>query len=170
MPNEEYPFISFRFHVQIFVPGAQQQGMGETLCNMEFAEMDGLEMSMEPKVVREGGNNLQQLNLIGRVNYGNITLKRGMTSNLDLWKWFNLTARSGDSISRPREEGETAPENPRARGVVLVKDAAGKDRLRYNLEGCIPIKVKAPAFNAREGGIAIEEMQIAVSSFTMEVA
>jgi hypothetical protein len=36
------------------------------------------------------------------------------------------------------------------------------------LSGCLPIKMKAPALNAKDGGVAIEEMQIAVNSFSIE--
>jgi phage tail-like protein len=155
MANEEYPFTTFNFHVQLTIGNASGLGLSSPLCSMEFAELDGLEMTMEPKTVHEGGNNTQQVNLVGRVSYSNITLKRGMTSNLDLWKWF--AAASG---SRAR--------STRANGVILVRDGGGRNRVRYTLSGCLPIKIKAPALNAKEGQIAVEEMQIAVNSFTVE--
>jgi phage tail-like protein len=122
---------------------------------MEFAELDGLEMTMEPKTVKEGGNNTEQVNLVGHVTYNNLTFKRGMTSNLDLWKWF--AAASGPTNR-----------STRASGVILVKDAAGQNRVRYKLSGCLPIKMKAPALNAKEGGVAIEEMEMAINSFSVE--
>jgi hypothetical protein len=28
------------------------------------------------------------VHLLGQVNYGQVTLKRGMTASFDLWKWF----------------------------------------------------------------------------------
>jgi hypothetical protein len=31
----------------------------------------------------------------------------------------------------------------------------------FDLEGCLPIKLKAPALNASDGLVAVEEMQIA---------
>ena len=124
---------------------------------MEFAELDGLEMSMEPKTVREGGNNTQQVNLVGRVTYKTLTLKRGMTSNLDLWKWF---AAATGPLYR----------STRASGVILVKDGSGQNRVRYLLYGCLPIRMKAPGLNAKDGGVAIEEMEIAINAFSVEVA
>lgn len=154
MPNEEYPFNTFNFHVQLNIPNAAALELASPLCDMEFSELDGLEMSMEPKTVREGGNNTEQINLVGPVKYSNLTLKRGMTSNLDLWKWFMASA------------GNTA-RSTRASGTILVKDAKGNNRARFNLYGCLPIKVKAPAFNAKDGGIAIEEMQIAYTEFSI---
>jgi phage tail-like protein len=155
MPNEEYPFNTFNFHVQLNIPNASAMGLTSPLCDMEFAELDGLEMSMEPKTVREGGNNTEQINLVGPVTYGNLTLKRGMTSNLDVWKWF--AASTGNSAR-----------STRASGTILVKDGQGASRVRFNLYGCLPIKVRAPALNAKDGGVAIEEMQIAYASFTIE--
>jgi phage tail-like protein len=163
MANQEYPFTTFNFHVQLIIANAAGLGLSNPLCNMEFAELDGLEMSMEPKTVREGGNNTQQVNLVGPVSYSNLTLKRGMTSNLDLWKWFAAAAGS-------------AARGTRASGVILVYHGAtivGNERtpilrVRYKLSGCLPIKIKAPALNAKDGGIAIEELQIAVNSFTAE--
>ncbi|MGA7733217.1 MAG: phage tail protein [Chloroflexia bacterium] len=155
MANQEYPFTTFNFHVLLTISNAAGLGLENPLCKMEFAEVDGLEMSMEPKTVREGGNNTQQVHLVGPVSYGNVTLKRGMTSNLDLWKWFAAAT------------GNTA-RGTRASGVILVLDAAGQNRVRYKLSGCLPIKIKAPALNAKESGIAIEEMQISVNSLAIE--
>ena len=37
---------------------------------------------------RVGGVNDRQIHLIGPVTYSQLTLKRGMTSNLQLWQWF----------------------------------------------------------------------------------
>ena len=97
-----------------------------------FAECDGLEMTMEPKTLREGGNNQAQIHLVGPVSYGHLTLKRGMTANLDLWKWFALsTGNENRSL--------------RASGVVLMSDAAQRPCLSYTLVDCLPLKIKSPA-------------------------
>ncbi len=145
------PFTTFNFEVQLLIPGSPGP-----LCEAAFAECDGLEMSMEPKTLREGGNNRQQINLVGPVKYGNLTLKRGMTANLDLWKWFS--------------QASAAAPGRRASGVVVMRDGAGRNKLRFKLSDCLPIKLKAPALNAKDGILAIEEMQIAYGSFTVEGA
>lgn len=156
---EEYPLITFRFEVRLIIENPERFGLTSLLCGGSFAECDGLEMTMEPKTVREGGNNLKQIHLAGPVSYGHLTLKRGMTSNLELWKWFNAAAG--------------AAQNGRglmAQGVVLMSDASNAPQLRFELTDCLPIKIKAPSFNAKEGAVAIEEMQIAYSSFTVKRA
>lgn len=157
MPNAEYPFTTFNFSVQLEIQDAASLGLSSPVCDSEFSEVDGLEMTMEPKTVREGGNNTEQIHLVGPVTYGNVTLKRGMTSNQDLWIWF--TAAAGNA-----NRGTTAD------GVILMLDAARTPRVRFHLFDCLPIKIKAPALNAKDGILAVEEMQLAYSSFTVEPA
>jgi phage tail-like protein len=157
VPNTDYPFTTFNFHVQLTITDASSLGISSPLCDSEFSECDGLEMTMEPKVVREGGNNTEYIRLVGPVTYGNLTLKRGMTSNQDLWKWFTTAA------------GNTG-RGTRASGVILMCDAAGKPKVRYLLFDCLPIKIKGAAMNAKDGILAIEEMQLAYKSFTVELA
>jgi phage tail-like protein len=157
--NEQYPFTAFNFHVELDVADAATLPLGSPLVDAEFAECDGLEMTMEPKTVREGGNNSRQIQLIGPVSFGNLTLKRGMTSRLDLWQWFALS--SGNA---------TPGRGAKADGVVMMRDGTGTPTVRFRVFGCLPIKLKAPMFNAKEGQIAIEEMQIAYESFSVELA
>ena len=154
MPNTEYPFTAFNFRVQLTISNAAGLGLSNPLCESEFSECDGLEMTMEPKTVREGGNNTEYIRLVGPVTYGNLTLKRGMTSNLDLWKWFAAVASNAG-------RGSTAS------GVILMCDAAGTAKVRYTLTGCLPIKIKGAPMNAKDGILALEEMQIAYRSFTI---
>jgi phage tail-like protein len=157
MANAQYPFTTFNFVVQLTIANASSLGLSSPLCDSEFAECDGLEMTMEPKTLREGGNNTQQIHLVGPVTYGNLTLKRGMTSNLDLWKWFSLAT------------GNTR-RGTRASGVILMRHGDGRNAVRYTLMDCLPLKIKAPALNAKDGILAIEEMQITYGSFTVELA
>lgn len=161
MANEQNPFTTFNFSVQLTIPNGQSLGLSSPLCNSEFSEVDGLEMTMEPKTVREGGNNTNQIHLVGPVSYANLTLKRGMTSNQDLWKWF-IACTSG--VRR----------GVKASGVILMYDEAGtvggNARVRYKLTDCLPTKIKAPSLNAKDGILAIEELQIAYGNLTIELA
>lgn len=139
-----YPFTAFNFSIEIDVPGIQGK-----VCSAAFSECDGLEMTMDVKTIREGGNNTQQVRLTGALNYGTLTLKRGMTANYDLWKWFG-------KLYEPNQGG--------LRGTASVVSYApdGKTRqAQFTLTGCLPIKLKAPPMNARDGAVAIEEFQIA---------
>ena len=53
---------------------------------------------------------------------------------------------------------------------ILKKDPEGNPKLRFSLTGCLPIKMKAPALNAKDGMLAVEEMQIAYGAFKLEGA
>jgi phage tail-like protein len=144
-----YPFTSFNFSVVITL-----EGRSERLCNAAFAECDGLEMTMDVKTIREGGNNGQQIRLAGPVSYGQVTLKRGMTSSFDLWDWFD------EAVANPALRASTE---------VTVLAADGKtERVRFQLARCLPVKIKAPPLNAKDGTVAIEELQIAYQMLTMK--
>jgi hypothetical protein len=42
--------------------------------------------------------------------------------------------------------------------------------VRFVLTGCLPLKLKAPALNAQDGTVAIEEMQIAYETLSLPAA
>jgi len=138
------PFTTFNFEVELSLSGE-----GGEMCSAAFSECDGLQMTMETKTIREGGNNNRQIHLIGPVNYGQLTLKRGMTATLDLWDWFDRVLQKGHM-------------GDRVNGQVVMYAADRKtEQVRFQLTGCLPVKIKAPALNAKDGLLAIEEMQIA---------
>ena len=143
------PFIAFNFAVEINVPGVSTR-----ICNAAFAECDGLEMTMDVKTIREGGNNGRQIRLTGPTSVGVLTLKRGITSNFDLWDWMSKM--------------QTKP-GLRADAEVVMFAADGKtERARFILTRCLPAKLKAPPLNAKDGGVAIEEFQLAYESIALK--
>lgn len=144
-----YPFTNFNFSVEI-----NRGGDGTPLANAAFAECDGLEMNMEVKTIREGGGNDRQIRLNGPVSYGQLTLKRGMTDGFDLWRWFR------DSVADPRLRAN-------AEVVLLAADGATV-RARFVLSRCVPVKLKAPALNAKDGQIAVEELQVAYETLSLK--
>lgn len=146
------PFIAFNFAVEIDLKSAP--GGSPKLCNAAFAECDGLEMSMDVKTIREGGNNGRQVRLAGSIGFGTLTLKRGMTASFDLWNWFNQTMLS------PKLRAETK--------VVLLAADGTTERAIFLLKRCLPLKLKAPPLNAKDSMVAIEEMQIAYESLELQ--
>ncbi len=159
---DEYPFTAFRFDVQLIVDNPQLVDLTGPLCKGKFSECDGLEMSMEPKTVREGGNNLEQIHLPGPVSYGQLTLKRGMSPNLDLWKWFNAAAGGLNDGQSKNKRGLTAL------GQVTMLNNAGQPTLSFSLYGCLPVKIRGAALSAKDGQVAIEEVQIAYRSLKVK--
>lgn len=150
------PFPSFNFDVQIEVPGLG----GTALCEGQFSECDGLEMNMEVKTIREGGNNTAQIRLIGPVTYGTLTLKRGMTSrSFDLWDWFEAQQHATPRELRTDFRGSV---------TIVQKGADRSENARYVLRKCLLTKLKAPPMNAKDGLVAIEEIQLTYQSLSIE--
>lgn len=145
-----HPFTAFNFLVEVQVPG-----LGGQLASAAFAECDGLEMSMEPKTIREGGRNSGPVHLAGPVSYGQLTLKRGMTANVDLWRWFERVNGPGGGGLRGTAE------------VVMLAADRSVEQLRFRVGGCVPVKLRSASLNAATGQIAVEEMTVAYESLEM---
>jgi phage tail-like protein len=144
-----YPFSALNFSIEINVPG-----VSPTVCTAAFAECDGLEMTMDVKTIKEGGNNATQVRAAGLLGYGTLTLKRGMTSSFDLWDWFSAVTR-----------------DPTLRGtgeVVVFAHDGQTERVRFVLTRLLPLKLKAPPLNAKDGIVAIEEFQVAYETLSLK--
>src|SRR5262249_23043898 len=59
-----------------------------------FTECSGLEVEVHVLKYREAGQNQVVQNIPGRVDYGEITLRYGLTNSKELWEWF-MTAVKG---------------------------------------------------------------------------
>lgn len=141
------PFSAFNFHVEIVPSGDRTP-----LVSGSFAECDGLEMNMEVKTIREGGGNDRQIRLPGPSTWGQLTLRRGMSNDSrGLWRWMS------DSLSKPGLRAEVE--------VAVVSSDHTTENVRFLLSRCLPVKLKAPALNAKDGAIAVEELQIAYERF-----
>ena len=141
-----YPLTSFNFAVEIYPDGASAP-----LAEAAFAECDGIELTVDVKTIREGGANDRAYRVPGGVNDANLTLKRGVTGNLDLWDWVQRS---------------TADPGLRANAEVVVFQTDGTtEAMRYQLHRCLPIKFKAPVLSAKDGQVAIEEFQLAYEKF-----
>lgn len=142
------PFPAFNFVVDIVPDGASRP-----LAGGAFAECDGIEMTQEVKTLREGGNPNRVHRLSGPVSFGQLTLKRGVTRGFDLWQWFS------DSLANPAL---------RAGVSISVLRHDHSEWGRFVLSRCLPVKIKAPTLNARDGNVAVEEMQLVYESFRWE--
>jgi len=144
------PFTAFNFLVEIDV-----NGVSNNVCSALFSDVDGLEMTIEPKTIREGGRNSGPVHMAGPVGYGQLTLKRGMTSSFDLWKWFDATAAPGGG-------------GLRGSASIVMLGSDGTQQVEFQLSGCLPVRLKAPALNAKDGLLAIEEMAIVYELMTWQ--
>jgi phage tail-like protein len=77
-----------------------------------------------------------------------------MSSSFDLWGWF-----------------ESSQKDPSLRAGVIVSVLAADgttEQVRFVMKGCLPLKVKAPPLNAKDGMVAIEELQIAYGTLSLK--
>jgi phage tail-like protein len=143
------PFTAYSFRVDIVLPGA-----GEPLCGAAFSECDGLELRLDVRRLREGGNNAGPVLLAGPASYGEVTLRRGMTDSFDLWDWCGAVMRDPSL---------------RADAVVTVLAPDHETvRARFRLRRCLPVRLKAPRLDAVDGIVAIEELQLACEALAVD--
>jgi phage tail-like protein len=85
----------------------------------------------------------------GRLKWNDITLKRGITSNMDIWVW--------------RKQVETGGiEGARKNGTVTMMDQAGSPVAAWNFENAWPSKVSGPAPKADGNEVGVEECTLVV--------
>ena len=150
--DPDAPATALNFSVEIEVAG-----LSNRVCNAAFAECDGLDMHMQVRTIREGGDNARQIHLVGPVTYSNLRLRRGMTRTFDLWAWFARTAEPGGYGLRS------------SRAVVVLLDSDGlTERVRFVLDRCLPVRLSGPRLNALTGAIAIEELELAYEALRLE--
>ena len=142
------PFTALHFRVEIMLPGA-----AEPLCEAAFAECDGMAMNFDVKTLHEGGDSAGRRLLAGPASFGEVTLKRGMTASFDLWDWCGSVQRD------PALRAD-------ARVVMLAPDRT--EVAGFRLRRCLPVRLKAPRLDATNGVVAVEELQLACESLTLE--
>ncbi len=148
--NLLYPMQVFRFQIDFQVDPLLSEGDNTpiSLCSGAFSECTGLEATMEPKVIKEGGRNYGAAQRVGPVTFATVILKRGMTTTRDLWNWFELVSRKGKYACR-------------LAAIITMFDTAGQGVLSWKLEKALPIKFKAADLNAKGTEVGVEELHLA---------
>ena len=75
------PLHVFRFKVEF---ADAQSGDAVPLCAGLFSEVTGLEATMEPKTIKEGGRNYGAGQRAGQVSFSTVVLKRGITEAISV--------------------------------------------------------------------------------------
>jgi len=84
----------------------------------------------------------------GNLKWGNITLKQGITDDMDMWKWRALV-----------ESGKVA--DARKNGAIIMFSHDGKPIARWEFINAWPCKINGPSINAGSNEVAVEELEIA---------
>ena len=138
MPDREDPLVGCQFSLEI-------QGV----ISGYFTEVSGLGSEheiVEHKVVDKNGHDMV-MKIPGRLKWSDITLKRGLTSSMDLWDWRKQV-----------EDGDV--QGARKNGSVVMYDQSYSQVARWNFANAWPSKVSGPSLNAQNNEFGIEEMVI----------
>ncbi len=136
----EDPMLSFKFHIEI-----------DQIIEGFFTECSGLSAEREVESYKEGGVNQFEHKLPGRIKYGNVTLKRGMTTSNKLWAWFNENAASETNFFKVK----------RLSVSITQMDLTGDPVRQWSLEQAYPVKWKGPDLKSDNSQVAIETIEIA---------
>ncbi len=130
------PYLVSNFRVEI-----------DNIPSATFSEVLGLDLSIDIVDYRTGNSvPLAPEKLPGLARYGNITLKRGLTQNADLWNWVkNILAGVSDKRNMS----------------IVLQDAQHNDVIRWNVRNAWPCRWSGPTLNAGSSDVAIETLEIA---------
>lgn len=136
--SREDPLIGFHFALDV-------QGVVKGY----FTEVSGIGSESEiaeQKVVSEKGVQIV-LKVPGRLKWGDVTLKRGLTSSLDLWKWRKMI-----------EDGDV--KGARKNGSIIMFDQSLQPVAQWDFKNAWPSKITGPAPKSDGNEIQLEEMTI----------
>jgi phage tail-like protein len=135
MPRRDFdPYANFNYVLEI-----------DGITNAGFSECTGLNIENTPIEYREGNDGLTAQKQPGLMKYGNITLKRGVTKNLELVTWLK-TIMDGDIERRSVS--------------IILQDELHQDSVRWNLLEAWACKWTGPDLKANASEIAIESLEI----------
>ena len=83
----------------------------------------------------------------GNLKWNNITLKRGITDAMDMWKWRGLV-----------EQGQMS--EARKNGTITMYNLQGEPIAKWDFTNDWPSKLSGPSANASNNEVAIEELEI----------
>lgn len=139
-PTTEDPLVAFNFILEV---SGKMEGF--------FTEISGIGSEheiIEHKVMTASGQEVVK-KIPGRLKWNDITLKRGITSNMDAWEW--------------RKEVETGGiANARFPGTITMMSQDGTPVAAWNFLNGWPSKVSGPAPKADGNEVGIEEFTLVV--------
>ncbi len=118
-----------------------------------FTECNGLSVQRETTAHQEGGVNDYVHQLPGGLKFTNVTLKRGVSDDETLWKWF--------------QEGLYDGKVKRQSVSIILFSTDRKKVKRWNLREAYPSKWTGPDLKTDGNGVAIETLELVHHGFEM---
>ena len=110
-----------------------------------FSEITGIEVEIPPIEYRNGSEPNTPRKMPGRIKYGNLICKRGVTGDLNFWNWIL------DGINGRVNRND---------GSIILRDEAQSTVMQWNFRRAWPCKFTGPGLNAANNEIAIDTMEI----------
>jgi phage tail-like protein len=139
MPDREDPLVAFKFGLEI---EGKMSGFFTTVTGI------GSESEVvEHKVTNPDTGETVIRKIPGRLAWTDVSLKRGVTSNIDVWEWRQQVI-----------DGEV--EDARTNCSIVAYNQANEEIARWNLENAWPCKVAGPDMDAGSQDYMVEEITI----------
>jgi len=138
MAEREDPLVAFKFGLEI-----------EGKLSGYFTQVGGIGSETEviqQKVVSETGETIIQ-QIPGRLSWTPVTLKRGVTSSMDIWEWRQAVV-----------EGKI--EDARTNCSIVAYSQDNTEIARWNFENAWPSKVVGPEMDSGSTNYMIEDVTI----------
>ncbi len=130
------PLRNFRFRLEI--SGLQTAGFSAVSIGPTTTDVIDYREGTDPSHVRK---------LSGLTKYGNVTLKNGVTTSLELYNWHKQIVNGQLATSRKQV-------------AIVVQDEAGTDIARYVVSEAWPIKYDPGDLNATGNDVFIETLEL----------
>ena len=141
--QRDNPYPNFNFAVDI--------GLGDTIG---FSEVDLPAGEIEVIEYREGNEIASRARkLPGLTKYANVTLKRGVAGDLELFEWWQ-SGRDGQLLRR--------------KVVITLLDEQRQPVQRWVLRDAWPAKLDYSTLNARGNEVVVETLELAHEGFETE--
>lgn len=141
MPRQANPLANTNFLVEI-------EGIG----NASFCRVSGIESLLEVVRAEDGRDPWNAPNKPERAHFTPVTLQRAATADRELWQWY--------------QKGLDRKPERRALKITIL-DANRERALTIDVKGAWPCRWKLTALDARDGEILLEEVDLAIDTFTI---
>lgn len=139
------PFRGFRFRFQV-----------KSIIVAAFSEVTIPDITVETVDYREGTDDTCRRALSGLTTYGRVTLRKGLTSSLELYNWHQQVVQKGASASS------------RQHASIMLLDADGTNAATWTLYGAWPTRYETSGLSAASSEIMIETMELAIDHMKRE--
>jgi len=141
------PYSAFNF--QVTLEGVNDGSVARTA----FTEVSGLGVEITPIEYRTGAEDITVRKIPGLKKFSNITLKRGVTGDMALFKWIDLAMNGRVQ---------------RVNGTITLLDESREAVMTWRIQQAWPCKYSGPSLAAKGGEVAIEELELCHEGLKLE--